>query len=105
LRPKVPHWFALDETRSPFAFAGLWRPWTGERKGTVGEHRLYAFLTTDANDLVRPVHAKAMPVMLCDEEAWDGWLTGSVEEALKLQSPLQPHRMGIVARGQVEDRG
>jgi hypothetical protein len=46
-----------------------------------------------------------MPVMLCDEEAWDGWLTGSVEEALKLQSPLQPHRMGIVARGQVEDRG
>jgi putative SOS response-associated peptidase YedK len=103
MRPKVPHWFALDQTRPPFAFAGLWRPWTGKRKGIAGEHRLYAFLTTESNELVRPVHAKAMPVMLCDEEAWDGWLTESVEEALKLQSPLEPVRMGIVATGQVED--
>jgi putative SOS response-associated peptidase YedK len=103
-RPKIPHWFALDETRPLFAFAGLWRPWLGERKGVGGEHRLYAFLTTDSNNLVRPIHAKAMPVMLCDEEAWDGWLTGSVEEALKLQSPLAPARMGIVGMGAVEDR-
>jgi putative SOS response-associated peptidase YedK len=103
-RPKIPHWFALNETRPLFAFAGLWRPWTGERKGMSGEHRLYAFLTTDSNDLVRPIHAKAMPVMLCDEEGWDGWLTGSVDEALKLQSPLQPARMGIVGTGAVEDR-
>ena len=41
-RPKVPHWFALDETRPVFAFAGIWRPWTGTR-GTKaapaeGEH-------------------------------------------------------------------
>ena len=104
-RPKVPHWFALDEARPPFAFAGLWRPWTGERKGMSGEHRLYAFLTTDSNELVRPIHAKAMPVMLCDEEAWDSWLTGSMEEALKLQCPLETRDMGIVAKGQVEDRG
>jgi hypothetical protein len=27
------HWFALDETRTLFAFAGIWRLWTGERKG------------------------------------------------------------------------
>lgn len=24
-RPKMPHWFALDETRPLFAFAGIWR--------------------------------------------------------------------------------
>jgi putative SOS response-associated peptidase YedK len=24
--PKVPHWFALDETRPLSAFAGIWRP-------------------------------------------------------------------------------
>jgi putative SOS response-associated peptidase YedK len=46
-----------------------------------------------------------MPVMLCDEEAWDSWLTGSMEEALKLQCPLETRDMGIVAKGQVEDRG
>jgi putative SOS response-associated peptidase YedK len=71
----------------------------------TGEHRLYAFLTTDSNDVVRPVHAKAMPAMLCDEEAWDCWLTGSLEEALKLQCPLDPLRLGIIAKGEVEDRG
>jgi putative SOS response-associated peptidase YedK len=103
-RPKVPHWFALDETRPLFAFAGLWRPWTGERRGASGEHSLYAFLTTESNELVRPIHAKAMPVMLCDEEAWDGWLTGPVEDALRLQRSLAPARMGIVGTGAVEDR-
>jgi putative SOS response-associated peptidase YedK len=95
-RPKVPHWFALDDTRPLFAFAGVWRPWTGERKGVYGEHQLYAFLTTESNDLVRPVHAKAMPVVLLDPETWDIWLTGSVEEALELQRPLPAARLSIV---------
>jgi putative SOS response-associated peptidase YedK len=45
-RPKVPHWFALGDDRPLFAFAGLWRPWTGIRKDEHGEHLLYAFLTT-----------------------------------------------------------
>jgi putative SOS response-associated peptidase YedK len=30
-RPAVPHWFALDEARSPFFFAGIWRTWRGTR--------------------------------------------------------------------------
>jgi hypothetical protein len=30
-QPKVPHWFALTPERPPFAFAGIWRPWTGVR--------------------------------------------------------------------------
>jgi putative SOS response-associated peptidase YedK len=34
-RPKVTHWFALDESRPLFAFAGIWRLRTGERKGDV----------------------------------------------------------------------
>jgi hypothetical protein len=28
-RPKVMHWFALDESRPIFAFAGIWRQWAG----------------------------------------------------------------------------
>jgi putative SOS response-associated peptidase YedK len=102
-RPKVPHWFALDDTRPPFAFAGVWRVWTGERKGQFGEHGLFAFLTTGANDLVRPVHAKAMPVMLCEAEAWDVWLTGSIDEALELQRPLPAARLNIVETNLRED--
>jgi putative SOS response-associated peptidase YedK len=36
------------------------RLWTGERKGETGEHQLFAFLTTLSNDIVRPIHAKAI---------------------------------------------
>jgi putative SOS response-associated peptidase YedK len=97
-RPKVPHWFALDPERTPFAFAGIWRQWTGERKGETGEHRLFAFLTTESNDVVRPIHEKAMPVILAEPKDWETWLDGSLEEVLKLQAPLPADRLQIVAR-------
>jgi putative SOS response-associated peptidase YedK len=75
-RPKVTHWFALDESRPLFAFAGIWRLWTGERKGETGRHELFSFLTTEAYEAVRPVHAKAMPVLLTAAGDWDTCLPG-----------------------------
>lgn len=104
-RPKVPHWFALGESRPVFFFAGLWRPWTGERKGESGAHQLYAFLTTESNDVVRPIHAKAMPVILTTVEEYDVWLQGSLDEALALQRPLSKALLAIVAKGVKEDHG
>lgn len=108
-QPKVPHWFALSEDRPLFAFAGIWRPWTGTR-GTKadpqeGEHRLFAFLTCEANDVVRPIHAKAMPVLLTTQEACEAWLTGSVEEAVAMQVPLPSEALHIVATGPRKDEG
>ena len=105
--PKVPHWFALGPDRPPFAFAGIWRPWTGTR-GTKaapaeGEHLLFSFLTTDPNAVVKPIHAKAMPVMLTTADEWTAWLTAPAEEALKLQQPFPADRLLIVATGQRQD--
>jgi putative SOS response-associated peptidase YedK len=57
-------WFAFDESRPLAVFAGIWTRWTSVRKVKEGEtsNDLFGFLTTEANDVVAPIHAKAMPV-------------------------------------------
>jgi putative SOS response-associated peptidase YedK len=102
-RPKVTHWFALDESRPLFAFAGIWRLWTGEWKGETGRHELFSFLTTEANEAVRPVHAKAMPVLLTAAGDWDTWLAGPIDEAMALQKPLPDAMLRVVAAGDKTD--
>jgi putative SOS response-associated peptidase YedK len=105
---KTPVWFALDEDRPLFAFAGIWRPWTGVRgpkrdEPVEEEHRLYALLTTKVNGIVGPVHPKAMPVLLTTPEEWRTWLGAPVEEALSLQRPLPDRKMMEVERGKRTD--
>ena len=67
------------------------------------EHRLYAFLTTEANGVVGPVFPKAMPVLLTTPEERRTWLEAPVEEALQLQRPLLDNAMREVARGKRSD--
>jgi putative SOS response-associated peptidase YedK len=64
---------------------------------------LYGFLTTAPNDVVKPVHAKAMPAIQTTPEECDAWLSAEPAEALKLQRPLPGGQLTIVARGERED--
>jgi len=95
-------WFALSEERPLFAFAGIWCTWTGTRgtkKSPVeGKHQLYGFLTTDANAVVKPIHSKAMPVILTGK-ACDAWLAAPIEEALAMQKAAPDELLRIVTGG------
>ena len=98
-------WFALDESR-PLAFlAGIWTRWTSVRKVKEGEttNDLFAFLTTEPNAVVKPIHAKAMPVVLTKREEMETWLSAPTAEALKLQRPMPDDALRIVARGKRDD--
>ena len=101
----MPHWFALGEDRPLFAFAGLWRPWTGVRgtKADPAENELFAFLTCEPNEVVGPIHPKAMPVILTTAKECDAWMAASVPDALALQRPLADGLLSVVAKGEKQD--
>ena len=67
------------------------------------EHRLFSFLTTEANAVVAPIHPKAMPVILTTQDEIHTWLTAHAEVALQLQRPLPDDALRIVARGDRKD--
>ncbi len=100
-----PVWFALDGSRPLAFFAGIWTRWTSVRKVKEGEttNDIFAFLTTEPNAIVAPVHAKAMPVILMGAAEIERWMTAPPVEALKLQTPLPDGALRIVARGSRHD--
>jgi putative SOS response-associated peptidase YedK len=97
---KPLYWFGLDETQPLFFFAGIWTQWEGTRGSNrtprPGTHELFAILTTDANDVVKPIHPKAMPVILTSRAEVETWLTADWHEAKALQRPLPSDLLEIV---------
>lgn len=89
---KLLRWF--NPSQNNFAmFAGVWTTWTGARgpkaNPEIGEHKVFAFLTTEANDLVRPIHAKAMPLILNSEAEWARWLSAPAADIPAIQAMPQ----------------
>lgn len=86
---KVIRWFAPPD-RGMLFFAGICGEWHGDygskKEPNVGTHKLFSFLTTEANELVRPVHAKAMPVVLTNVFECKQWLNAPPDHIETIQA-------------------
>ena len=82
---KVPHLIRMRDDR-PFGFAGLWELWEGPDHSAVESCTL---LTTEANDLVRPIHGR-MPVIIARRD-YDRWLDPAVTSSDPLMPLLRPY--------------
>ena len=103
---KVIRWFAPPD-RALLMFAGVWRAWRGDygskKEPNIGEHALFSFLTTEPNEVVRPVHAKAMPVVLASREQCDEWLTAPASGVAAIQGRVLPtHALEILSDTEAE---
>ena len=66
---KQPYHFQL-KSGEPFGFAGLWENWTDKESGEKVQS--CTIVTTDANEVVAPIHNR-MPVILGPDQ-FDAWL-------------------------------
>ena len=82
---KRPMRIAL-KSREPFAFAGIWETW---RNGDAEPIRSCTIITTEANDLLRPIHER-MPVIL-PRELEEFWLDGDITDSAALTDVLRPY--------------
>ena len=99
-------WFAFDADRPLAWFAGIFAPqWTSVRKTSEGliTTDLFAFLTTDANDVVGASNPDSMPVILTTAAEIETGLTAPWDEARMLQRPLPNGVLRVVSVGPKED--
>ena len=71
------------QDQAPIAFAGLWERWDGH--GTRIPIETFTIITTQANDLVRPIHER-MPLILSPSD-FDAWLSPGEAAAELLRTP------------------
>jgi putative SOS response-associated peptidase YedK len=80
---RAEHWFSVA-ARPTACFAGIWRVSEGLPR--------FAFLTCAPNPLVAPLHPKAMPVIL-QEDDHDRWMQGA--EAAEFAHPFPSQLMTL----------
>jgi putative SOS response-associated peptidase YedK len=83
-KQKQPYFIHRRDDR-PFAMAGLWESWDGGE----GVTESCTIVTTEANDLMRPIHDR-MPVILPQDE-YATWLDVSQDGGDSLLEKLKPY--------------
>lgn len=78
-------WFACTD-QPAFAVAGFWQ----HTKNGPG----FTMVTCDPNELVAPIHPKAM-ITILEPEDQERWLRGSYDDVVALQRPYPADRMTV----------
>ena len=84
------------ESGEPFAFAGLWSVWRDSEGNRIPSCTI---ITTEANDLLRPVHNR-MPVIL-PREMEEFWLDPDVHDTAALGDALTSYPSELMQTYQV----
>jgi len=74
------------KTREAFSFAGLWEAWTSPDGEEINSCTI---ITTEANDVLKPIHDR-MPVILT-REAEAVWLDPTIQDPERLLPLLTPY--------------
>ena len=86
----------IMESGEPFAFAGLWAIWRDSEGNRIPSCTV---ITTEANDLLRPIHHR-MPVIL-PREMEEFWLDRDVQDVAVLENALTAYPSELMQTYQV----
>ncbi|MFQ6160993.1 SOS response-associated peptidase family protein [Sinorhizobium meliloti] len=88
---------------------GFWTPWKGARgsmKTPAGRRaRTVRLLTCEANSVVKPIHPKAMSIILTEPEEIELRLTADWKDAKALQRPFPAEAVTLLRVGQQTEAG
>ncbi|MDD9965375.1 MAG: SOS response-associated peptidase [Myxococcales bacterium] len=92
-KTKQPYAIAL-KTREPFGIAGVWENWKDPNSGEW--LRTCALITTEANELVAPVHGRMPAIVRAEDHArWLGEVPATPAELKAMLQPFDPHKMDM----------
>ena len=91
--------YVCMESQKPFGFAGLYETWHSPEGREI---RSCTIITTEANDLLRPVHDR-MPVIMPKEDE-DAWLDPAFHDKGRLLALLRPYPAGKMKAHDVSPR-
>ena len=70
-----------------------------KKNGENVDQEVFAFMTTEPNDLTKSINHERMPVLMSDPTDFETWLSGSTEDAFKLALSYAAEQMRIVQSG------